>query len=56
MLRHCFDRDDLAKRVEDAVQSALDDGLRTKDIFVHDEGYTLASTDEMGEAVLKYLQ
>lgn len=56
MLRHCFDRDDLATKVEDAVQKALDDGLRTKDIFVKDEGHTLASTDEMGEAVLKYLQ
>ncbi|HEX8834211.1 MAG TPA: 3-isopropylmalate dehydrogenase [Abditibacteriaceae bacterium] len=53
MLRHCFDRDDLALRVEDAVQSALDDGLRTKDICA---GGPSCTTEEMGSAVLKYLQ
>jgi 3-isopropylmalate dehydrogenase len=53
MLRHCFDRDDLATRVENAVQSALDDGLRTPDIAA---GEATCTTEEMGEAVLKYLR
>jgi 3-isopropylmalate dehydrogenase len=53
LLRHCFERADLAERIEDAVQKALDDGLRTKDIAA---GGASCSTDEMGEAVLKYLR
>jgi 3-isopropylmalate dehydrogenase len=53
LLRYCVGRDDLATRVEDAVQSALDDGLRTKDICA---GLAHCSTDEMGEAVLKHLR
>jgi 3-isopropylmalate dehydrogenase len=53
MLRHCFDRDDLATHVENAVQKALDDGLRTPDIAA---GEATCTTEEMGEAVLKYLR
>jgi 3-isopropylmalate dehydrogenase len=53
LLRHCFDRSDLADKVETAVQKALDEGLRTKDIAA---GGAYCTTDEMGEAVLKYLR
>jgi 3-isopropylmalate dehydrogenase len=56
MLRHSFDRDDLADKVEHAVQKALDENLRTPDIFVDDEGFTKATTDELGEAVLRHLK
>lgn len=55
MLRHSFDRDDLADKVEHAVQKALDEGLRTPDIYVADEGFTKASTEELGAAVLRHL-
>ena len=53
MLRHCFDRDDLADKVERAVQSALDDGFRTQDIAA---GQSACTTAQMGEAVLKHLR
>jgi 3-isopropylmalate dehydrogenase len=53
LLRFCFERGDLADKVESAVQKALDDGLRTKDIAC---GGASCTTEEMGEAVLKYLQ
>lgn len=53
LLRHSLERDDLAEHVENAVQRALNDGLRTKDIAA---GETPCSTDEMGEAVLRHLQ
>jgi 3-isopropylmalate dehydrogenase len=53
LLRHCAERDDLAKRVEDAVQAALDEGFRTRDIAAGEKSCT---TDEMGTAVLKHLQ
>jgi 3-isopropylmalate dehydrogenase len=57
LLRHCLHRDDLATRVENAVQSALDEGFRTKDIVgIGDEKFGSCTTEEMGAAVLKHLQ
>lgn len=53
MMRHCFERDDLATKIETAVQHALDEGLRTPDIAA---GETACTTDELGEAVLKHLK
>ena len=52
MMRYTFEREDLAQKIERAVQSALDAGFRTKDICA---GEPSCSTDEMGEAVLKQL-
>jgi 3-isopropylmalate dehydrogenase len=52
LLRHCMNREDLADKVERAVQKALDEGFRTVDIAA---GQTSCSTAEMGEAVLKHL-
>lgn len=54
MLRHSLGREDLAKRVEDAVGDALDRGLRTRDIM--DGEKQMASTAEMGGAVVDMLQ
>ncbi len=48
-LRHSLGRDDLARRVEAAVERALGDGARTRDL-----GGTLG-THEMGNAVLARL-
>jgi 3-isopropylmalate dehydrogenase len=48
MLRHCLNAPQLAGKVEAAVQAALDEGLRTKDIAA---GGASCSTDELGEAV-----
>jgi 3-isopropylmalate dehydrogenase len=53
LLRHCVERADLAQRVEDAVQAALDEGFRTRDIAA---GETSCTTEEMGAAVLRHLQ
>ena len=53
MLRHCLDAPLLADKVEAAVQSALDEGFRTKDICA---GEPSCTTDEMGEAVLRHLK
>ena len=52
MMRYSFEREDLAGKIENAVQSALDEGFRTKDICA---GGASCSTNEMGEAVLKHL-
>jgi 3-isopropylmalate dehydrogenase len=52
MMRYTFEREDLALKIESAVQKALDEGFRTKDIAA---GEASCSTDEMGEAVLKHL-
>ncbi len=52
MMRYTFEREDLALKIENAVQKALDEGFRTKDIAA---GEASCSTDEMGEAVLRHL-
>jgi len=52
LLRHCVERDDLATRVESAVQRALDEGLRTPDIAA---GERACTTEDLAAAVLRYL-
>ena len=53
MLRYTLNRPEQADRVEKAVQSVLEQGLRTVDI--HEPGLKRVSTDEMGAAVVKAL-
>ena len=50
MLRYTFDNADAAKRIEDAVSSVLDQGLRTIDIS--SDGMKEIGTSEMGDAVV----
>ncbi|MGO2009618.1 3-isopropylmalate dehydrogenase [Vreelandella alkaliphila] len=50
MLRYSLNETAMAERIEAAVGSVLDDGLRTADIA--SEGARRVSTDEMGDAVL----
>ncbi len=52
MMRFAFGREDLAAKIEGAVQSALDEGFRTQDICAENPSCTTA---EMGAAVLKHL-
>lgn len=54
MLRYSLDQASQAERIEGAVQSVLQQGLRTADIY--EEGTTRVSTSEMGDAVLKALK
>jgi 3-isopropylmalate dehydrogenase len=54
MLRHSFDRRDLADRVHRAVGAALAQGYRTADIF--EPGTTRLGTQEMGDAVVDALR
>jgi len=50
MLRYTFDNAEAAQRIEDAVGSVLDQGLRTVDIS--SEGMQEIGTAEMGDAVI----
>jgi len=50
MLRYSLDEAALADRIEQTVNSVLDQGLRTQDIF--SEGMNKVSTAEMGDAVV----
>jgi len=54
MLRHSLGMQDVADKIEQAVESVLDQGLRTADIY--SEGTTKVSTSEMGDAVVAALQ
>jgi len=53
MLRYSLNETAAADRIEKAVESVLDQGLRTGDIM--SEGCTLVSTEAMGEAVVAAL-
>ncbi len=54
MLRYSLDEPAMAERIEGAVNTVLDDGLRTADI--HSEGTRKVSTSEMGDAVVSALR
>lgn len=53
LLRYSFGRDDLATRIESAVGTVLDDGLRTLDIS--GQGESAVSTSVMGDAIVERL-
>ena len=53
MLRYSLDESALADRIEKAVDSVLDQGLRTADIY--SDGMTKVGTAEMGDAVVASL-
>ena len=54
MLRHSLGMQEVADKIEQAVEAVLDKGLRTADIY--SEGTTKVSTSEMGDAVVAALQ
>jgi 3-isopropylmalate dehydrogenase len=53
MMRYTFKREDVAQRIETAVQKTLQRGLRTADIA--EAGMMRVGTDEMGDAVVASL-
>ncbi|QDY71263.1 3-isopropylmalate dehydrogenase [Qingshengfaniella alkalisoli] len=53
-LRYSFDLGDEAKRLEDAVEKVLADGVRTADLL-GEEGVQPVTTSQMGDAILKAL-
>ena len=53
-LRYSLDLDKEAESIEKAVQSVLNDGLRTKDIL--SKGMKEISTSQMGDAIISKLQ
>ncbi|HCA26075.1 MAG TPA: 3-isopropylmalate dehydrogenase [Betaproteobacteria bacterium] len=53
MMRHTFNQEETANRIERAVKKVLAQGLRTADIYV--AGTRQASTGEMGDAVVAAL-
>jgi 3-isopropylmalate dehydrogenase len=54
MMRYSLDESEAADRIEKAVQSVLDQGLRTPDIYT--EGDKKVGTRKMGDAVIAALQ
>ncbi|WP_338755130.1 3-isopropylmalate dehydrogenase [Moraxella lincolnii] len=53
LVRYSLNDEQRAAQIERAVQKVLEQGYRTADIY--EDGTTLVSCDEMGEAVLKHL-
>ncbi len=54
LFRYSFDQGDIAQRIENAVEDALNSGMRTADIY--SEGCRQVSTEEMGNAVVSALR
>ena len=54
MLRYSLDQSEMADKIDAAVNSVLDDGKRTADIYT--DGDTKVSTSEMGDAVVAALK
>ncbi len=54
MLNHSFDLSKEAELIEQAIQSTLDQGFRTKDI--ESDGTTLLGTKEMGDKIIQVLE
>ena len=54
MFRYSFDREDIASAIEAAVESVLDDGVRTGDIA--EDRSTAVGTAQMGDAVVAALR
>jgi 3-isopropylmalate dehydrogenase len=53
MLRYSFSRDDIAKNIEVAVESVLEDGFVTKDLFIDKSSQKVVSTEVMGDLIIK---
>ncbi|OAV23622.1 3-isopropylmalate dehydrogenase [Moraxella catarrhalis] len=53
LVRYSLNDEQRAVQIERAVQKVLEQGYRTADIY--EDGTTLVSCDEMGEAVLNIL-
>ena len=53
LVRYSLNDEQRAVQIEQAVQKVLEQGYRTADIY--EDGTTLVTCDEMGEAVLKHL-
>jgi 3-isopropylmalate dehydrogenase len=54
MLRYSLDEEDMANKIEAAVRTVLDQGLRTQDIY--SEGMRKVGTREMGDAVVSAMR
>ncbi|MGD8427040.1 MAG: 3-isopropylmalate dehydrogenase [Balneolaceae bacterium] len=55
MCRYSLNMPEAAREIDEAIESTLNDGFRTGDIFSSSSKEYLASTEEMGSAVVKHL-
>lgn len=53
MLRYSFGLDNIALKIENAIEKAIENGARTRDIATENE--PILNTKEMAEEILKYL-
>jgi 3-isopropylmalate dehydrogenase len=55
MLRYSFTMEEAARAIETAVERVLDEGYRTRDIYLQRKGERLVDTKGMGDAILEIL-
>ncbi|MHB1703338.1 MAG: 3-isopropylmalate dehydrogenase [bacterium] len=56
MLKYSFDMDELADKIDKAVEKVIKNGYRTADIYSKAQGTKLVGTKEMGLAVIEELK
>ncbi len=56
MLKYSFDMDNIAGKIENAVEKVIKNGYRTADIYSNAPGTKLVGTKEMGKAVIDELR
>lgn len=55
LCRHSLDLVEAADAIEQAIETALADGLRTRDIYTGASGEILQNTDEISEVILQHI-
>ena len=55
LCRYSLEMEEAAMEIEEAIQTTLEDGFRTPDIYTKSPKEYLVSTSEMGSAILKHL-
>ena len=56
MLRYSLNEDKAAKAIEDAVSSALDNGVLTADLLPSDKRSSAKTTTEVGDYICQQIQ
>ncbi len=55
LCRYALDLEETAQEIEEAIDTALEEGFRTPDIYTQSPEEHLVSTSEMGSAIMKHL-
>ncbi len=56
LCRYSLKLEEAAKKIEEAIQSLLSEGMRTADLYTHEPGTKLVNTDEVADYLINFVQ